>query len=133
MRKLILLITLSAPVVLLTGCSKMQSPKNIGQVEASVEAPADPQQAAQPGKPKPVERAASVIPSGTPLQVRVDESINTRSNHAGDGFTATLSAPVEVDGRTLVPAGTQFAGHVTTAAASGRMKGRARIGLTLDS
>src|SRR5436305_14677798 len=99
MRKLILLITLTAPVVLLTGCSKMQSPKNIGQVEAPVEAPADPQQAAQPGKPKHVERAASVIPSGTPLQVRVDESINTRGYQAGDGLNASLLTLVAVDWR----------------------------------
>jgi hypothetical protein len=109
-----------APLLLLAGCSKTQSPPN-----------ASADQAGQPGNSAPV--AVTGIPSGTALHVRVDESINTRANRAGDGFTATLSAPVEVDGRTVVPAGTQFAGHVTTAAASGRMKGRARIGLTLDS
>jgi hypothetical protein len=109
-----------APLLLLAGCSKTPSSQNWT---------ADP--AAKPGNPEPV--AAREIPSGTSLHVRVDESIDTRANRAGDGFTATLSAPVDVDGRTVVPAGTQFAGHLTTSAASGRMKGRARIGLTLDS
>ena len=109
-----------APLLLLAGCSKTPSPQN-GTADL----------AAQPGNPEPV--AVKEIPSGTSLHVRVDESIDTRANRAGDGFTATLSAPVDVDGRTVVPAGTQFAGHVTMAAASGRMKGRARIGLTLDS
>jgi hypothetical protein len=109
-----------APLLLLAGCSKTQSPQNWA---------ADP--AAHPANPEPA--AVREIPSGTALHVRVDESITTRANRAGDGFTATLSAPVDVDGRTVVPAGTQFAGHVTMAAASGRMKGRAQIGLTLDS
>jgi hypothetical protein len=67
------------------------------------------------------------------LHVRVDEAIDTRRNRAGDGFTATLARPVEVDGRVLVPAGTEFRGHVTTAKASGRLKGRAQIGLALDT
>jgi hypothetical protein len=74
-----------------------------------------------------------VVPSGTPLHVRIDESIDTRRNRAGDGFTATLSQPVERDGRALIPAGTPFRGHVTSASASGRMKGRAQLGLALDS
>src|ERR1700730_3066085 len=109
-----------APLLLLAGCSRTQSPQNSAS---------DP--AAHPGNPEPA--AVREIPSGTALHVRVDESITTRANHAGDGFTATLSVPVDVDGRTYVPAGTQFAGHVTRSAASGRMKGRAQIGLTLDS
>jgi hypothetical protein len=80
-----------------------------------------------------VGRVGTVIPSGTPLHVRVDESIDTRRNRAGDGFTSTLAQPIEIDGRVLLPAGTAFAGHVTTARTSGRMKGRAQLGLALDS
>jgi hypothetical protein len=74
-----------------------------------------------------------VIPSGTPVHVRVDESIDTRRNRAGDEFSATLSEPIQVDGQTMVPEGTDFSGHVTTAKASGRLRGRAFIGLKLDS
>jgi hypothetical protein len=46
---------------------------------------------------------------------------------------ATLSTPVEVAGRTVIPAGTRFSGHVTVADASGRLQGRAHIGIALDS
>jgi hypothetical protein len=74
-----------------------------------------------------------VIPNGTPLHVRVDASIDTRRNRAGDQFSATLSVPIEVEGRTVVPAGTAFSGHVTTAGASGRLKGRASFGLKRES
>ena len=76
---------------------------------------------------------AAVIPSGTPLHVRVDESIDTRRNRAGDAFSATLSQPVEMNGRVLIPAGTEFRGHVTTSNPSGRLKGRASLGLALDT
>jgi len=118
MRKLIWI----APVLLLAGCSKMQSPSGAGQRDTSA--------AAQPAQ---AEWQVTTIPAGTPLHVRLDESVSTRANRAGDGFSATLSTPIQIDGRTLVPGGTQFKGHVTAAAASGRMKGRAVIGLTLDS
>jgi hypothetical protein len=74
-----------------------------------------------------------VIPRGTPVNVRLDQTIDTRRNRAGDGVHATLSQAVVVDGRTVIPAGTAFAGHVTTADASGRLKGRAHIGVALDS
>jgi len=120
MRKLIWI----APVLLWAGCYKMQSPSGSGDASAS---------AAAATEAAPVVRQVPTIPAGTPLHVRLDESVSTRANRAGDGFTATLSTPIDVDGRTLVAAGTQFNGHITAAAASGRMKGRAAIGLTLDS
>jgi hypothetical protein len=63
----------------------------------------------------------------------MDEAVDTERNRPGDGFTATLIEPVKINGRVLVPAGTRFAGHVTTAEASGRLKGKAQLGLALDS
>src|SRR4051794_10948918 len=50
-----------------------------------------------------------------------------------DVGTATLNTPVIVDGREALPRGTLFAGHLTNATHSGRFKGRAVSGLTLDS
>lgn len=73
------------------------------------------------------------IPRGTPLHVRLDQGLSTHANHAGDGFDATLTRPVMLHGGTVLPAGTRFQGHVTTADASGRLKGRAVIAVTLDA
>ena len=117
------------PVLLLAGCSRTKTPWPTAQVGAG----ANPATESAPAGGSAPRRSAGVIPSGTPLHVRVDEAIDTRRNRAGDQFSATLSEPIEVDGRTMVPEGTEFAGHVTTAAASGRLKGRAFIGLRLDS
>jgi len=73
------------------------------------------------------------IPPGTLLRVRIDRTLDTKRNRAGDRFTATLNTPVFVAGREAIPRGTLFTGHLTSAAQSGHLKGRAVIGLTLDS
>jgi hypothetical protein len=73
------------------------------------------------------------IPSGTPLRVRLEQTIDTRRNRAGDRFEATLIEPVVIDGQVVVPRGTPFQGHVTQASPSGRLKGRAVLGVELDS
>jgi hypothetical protein len=67
------------------------------------------------------------------LRVRIDETVDTRRNRPGDPVHATLSQPLVYNGRTVLPAGTRFTGHVTTADSSGRLKGRGHIGVALDS
>jgi hypothetical protein len=67
------------------------------------------------------------------MRVRLDSEVDTKRNRPGDPFQATLIEPVGVDGRAILPAGTPFHGHLTMAKASGRLKGRAYLGLTLDS
>ena len=73
------------------------------------------------------------IPAGTQLHVRLDQDLSTRSDRAGERFTATLAEPVLVAERTIIPQGTEFRGHVTASDRSGRLKGRAVLGVTLDS
>jgi hypothetical protein len=74
-----------------------------------------------------------VIPRGASLRVRIDEEMDTRRNRAGDHFEGTLYAPVVVNGATVLPTGTRFRGHLIAAKPSGRLKGRAVLGLALDS
>ena len=45
----------------------------------------------------------------------------------------TLRHAVTVDGQEVLPTGTELAGHVTEAARSGRVKGRARVGFRFTS
>jgi hypothetical protein len=139
-----------APLLLAAGCSKPTTPATTSQnTQPEIGAPL----AAAPGAPpataptpapganrttpdaEPVApaRRAVVVPSGVPLRVRLDETVSTKKNRAGDAFTATLVKPVVVRGETLIPSGTRFRGHVTEAAESGRMKGRPVLALTLDS
>jgi hypothetical protein len=89
--------------------------------------------ASEPAAAASPAQTAVVIPSGTPLHVRIDQTIDTGQNRAGDRFSATLAEPVHVNGKVRIPAGTRFSGHVTNASASGHLKGRAHLGLALDS
>jgi hypothetical protein len=81
-----------------------------------------------PAPPPPL-----IIPAGTRVRVRLDQTIDTKRNRPGDRFEATLISPVQMNGEFLVPSGTIFAGHVTEAKPSGRFKGRAVLGVELDT
>jgi hypothetical protein len=73
------------------------------------------------------------LPSGTDFEVRLDQRLDTRTNRAGDTFSAVLMRPVTVNGKPVLPLGTPFSGHVTNSSNSGRFKGRAVIAVKLDS
>jgi hypothetical protein len=54
------------------------------------------------------------IPSGTPISVRLNESLGTSSSHEGDRFSATVSEPViGAHAARVVPAGAMVYGHVS--------------------
>lgn len=78
-------------------------------------------------------KAAMLVPEGTSLHVRLDHSLASNQQRSGDGFTATVSQPVRVDGKVVIPAGSQVNGVVVYAKESGRLSGRAQMGLALES
>ncbi len=99
-------------------------------------APEDPQKlsaAAPAGFDSTKARPAVTIPAGTQISVRLAQAVDTQRSRAGDSFTSTLDDPIVAGDRMLVPKGTEFRGHVIAAGASGRLKGRAVLGVTLDS
>jgi len=92
--------------------------------------PADP----GPAEPAVVASAgAFVIPSGTQLDVRLDEALSTEKNKPGDRFTATLMDAVTVNGQVVVAAGTRITGHVLQNHPAGIFRGRAKLMLALDA
>ena len=121
------------PIVLLAGCSGNHSSGPVAAQSAagSEQAALTPAAMVEPA-PVPVVRE-TVIPRDTALRVRLDQTISTKTNSPGDAFTATLAAPLVVDGETVLPRGTRFGGHVAVAAPSGRFKGRAQLVLSLDT
>ena len=74
-----------------------------------------------------------LVSAGTSLQVRLDQTLDTARNRAGDRFTVTLNAPVVIGGKVVIPRRTRFRGQVTGAKPSGRLKGRGYLTATLDS
>ncbi len=78
-------------------------------------------------------RVPVVAPAGSVLRVRLDQTLDTERNRPGDRFTSVLEFPLVADGKEILPKGTIIQGHVLYARASGRLKGRAELSLTLDS
>ncbi len=120
--KQVLVVTICVGLAGLSACKRNGSPV--------VQANADPAPAVAPPP-------TFTLDAGAQIPVRLQQTLDTRRNRAGDQFTAVLDAPLvsgdQVGAQVIVPKGTLFSGHITQAAASGRFKGRAVMALTLDS
>src|SRR5258708_28329554 len=73
------------------------------------------------------------LPERTAIHVRLDQTVATNRSRAGDHFEATVSQPVVVDGKTVIPNGAHAEGLVVDSRHSGRLKGRARLQLALQT
>ena len=82
--------------------------------------------------PPPPEPAKVTVPSGTPVVIRLIDTIDSATAQAGDKFHATLDSPISIDGDVVVPAHYDVQGHVVNAQASGKFAGRALLVLQLD-
>jgi hypothetical protein len=69
------------------------------------------------------------VPAGTLLATRIKETISTVSTPVGTRFTAEVTAPMERDGRVIIPAGSVLHGRVTVVRGGRRISGAAAIHL----
>jgi hypothetical protein len=76
---------------------------------------------------------ASEIPAGAHLLLRMVNSVNTRTAQEGDYVYLRTASPVVVDSKIVVPAGSYVQGVVSRAKQSGRIKGRAELGIRLET
>jgi hypothetical protein len=72
---------------------------------------------------------SSPVPAGTVLMVRLDTTLATFSNKAGDPFRANLTQPVVINGSTLLPIGAIVEGRVTKVTEPRRIAGKPSIAL----
>lgn len=73
------------------------------------------------------------LPAGTRISVRLGQSLDTKRDRPGTIFLAHVSAPVMHNGEVVLPRGAVCHGHLAESKASGRLKGRAVMSLSLDS
>ena len=71
------------------------------------------------------------IPAGTMLTVAMIDAVSTDTNKVGDTFSASLTDPVVVDGKTVLPKGIKVRGRIESLEEPGRVKGKAAISLVL--
>jgi hypothetical protein len=91
----------------------------------SLTAIAQPNDAPRTGQLQPrstMERIA--LPTATVLRLKLDRSISTASARPGQQFTATLTRPVEVEGRAIIPAGAIVNCEVKRAHGARRFSGK---------
>jgi len=96
----------AAAVLTVAGCSNQATNET-----ASI--PKKPA-AAKPAAAKPVAVAKAAepttmitLPKGTAISAAARQTLATDKNKVGDTFAASLTAPIQVDGKTVIPKGTQ--------------------------
>jgi type IV secretion system protein VirB10 len=76
---------------------------------------------------------AAEIPTGSHVLLRLQNTVNTRSARPGDYVYFTTSTPISSENRIVVPAGSYVQGVVLGVDRGGRVKGRAQIGIKLET
>src|ERR1700730_7189858 len=76
---------------------------------------------------------AADIPQGTHVLLRIVNSISTRTAEEGNQVYLRTASPIAVDGRILVPEGSYVQGIVSHAKRSGRVSGRAELGIRIET
>ena len=77
--------------------------------------------------------AQSALSPGTPVYIKLQSTLATFMNRAGDQFWGTVTQPVMESGRVVIPAGSTVMGHLTRVSEPRRITGKPTIGLHPDS
>src|ERR1700674_916256 len=78
-------------------------------------------------------QTGSPVPAGTALMVKLETTLATFSNKAGDPFRGQLTQAVVLNGKTLIPAGAVVEGRVTKVAEPRRISGKPTIGILAET
>jgi hypothetical protein len=73
------------------------------------------------------------VPEETAIHVTLNHALASDQNKPGDRFEATVSDPIVVEDKTVIPKGATVEGLVVDARHSGRLMGRARLRLALET
>lgn len=76
---------------------------------------------------------AAEIPPGAHALLRMVNSVSTRTAREGDYVYLRTATPIVVSGQVVVPAESYVQGVVSHAVRSGRVKGRAELGIRIET
>jgi BON domain-containing protein len=79
-----------------------------------------------PAAPQPV-----TIPSGTQISIRLNDELNSEKAQIGDVFHGSISTPIQIDGRTVVPSTADVEGRVVDVKSAGRFAGQSDLVIEL--
>ena len=81
---------------------------------------------AQKKRTTTTKRVVPLVPVGTDLKIRINETLSSKDNRVGDRFTATVIDPSRFDEAKIY-------GHISSIQKSGKVKGRTSMNLAFDS
>src|ERR1700677_1211819 len=81
----------------------------------------------------PFAALATEVPPGTHVLLRMVNSINTRTAAEGDQVYLQTASPIAMGGQIVIPSGSYVQGVITHARRSGKVVGRAELGIRLDT
>jgi hypothetical protein len=87
----------------------------------------------EPASAAPSQPLKITIEQGTPISVRLIDSIDSEKNQVGDTFHATLNTPLSAEGFEAIPAGTDVTGHIVDVKSAGKFAGKSVVALQLDT
>jgi hypothetical protein len=70
-------------------------------------------------------RVVPLVPVGTDLKIRINDTLSSKSSRIGDRFTATVIDPSRFDEARVF-------GHISSIQKSGKIKGRTSMNLAFD-
>ena len=113
-------IVSSGPAAYTTSTAAM-APMPTSNVTAPVVPPPPP-------PPTPV-----TIESGTMLNIRMIDAVDTGRNHPGDSFRATLDSPITIGDKVIIPEGADVVGRIAELKDAGHFAGQPQLALELAS
>ncbi|HKT48752.1 MAG TPA: BON domain-containing protein [Candidatus Angelobacter sp.] len=84
-----------------------------------------------PAAPTPLPKIT--VPAGTQLSIRINDELNSETAQVGDVFHGSVSTPVTVDGKTVIPTTADVEGRVVDVKSAGRFKGQSDLVIELTS
>lgn len=81
----------------------------------------------------PPARAGAELAAGTVLSVRMIDDVDSQRDRVGQTFRATVDEPVYLDGRTVIPRGSDVVVKLVDAQQSGKFEGKTSLTLDLVS
>jgi hypothetical protein len=78
-------------------------------------------------------RPAIIVPTGTPLTLRLAEPLGSSISQADQNFSATLDRDIDIGGQAVIPAGALVMGKVVSAKPAGALAGEARLQLQVTA
>lgn len=106
-RRNVLLALAGAAVLVISGCSNKAA-------DEAASAPKKPAVSKPSAAAKPVAAAKApqpttmiTLPKGTAISAAARQTLATDKNKVGDTFAASLTEPIQVDGKTVIPKGAQ--------------------------